>query len=187
MANLNFDATEVVPSAGFDPLPAGKYVAVIEASENKPTRNQQGHYLELTFVVIEGEYANRRLWARLNLDNPNPKAVEMARADLSAICRAVDVMRPTDSEDLHNIPLVIRVKCRKREDTGEITNEVGGYEARTQGGEALKPPPVNNTPQHAAPKPSPAPRPAGPPATAPWKRNPQPAPAAAAAADRPPF
>jgi hypothetical protein len=32
MATLNFDATQVEPSAGRDPLPAGKYVAAIMAS-----------------------------------------------------------------------------------------------------------------------------------------------------------
>ena len=32
---------------------------------------------------------SRLLWARLNLDNPNQQAVQIARGELSAICRAV--------------------------------------------------------------------------------------------------
>jgi hypothetical protein len=67
------------------------------------------------------------LWARLNLDNPNATAVKIARAELSAICRAVGVMAPGDSVELHDLPLVISVKCKKRADTGEITNEIKGY------------------------------------------------------------
>jgi hypothetical protein len=39
MANLNgFDASLVEPNAEFDPLPAGKYVAAVTASEMKPSK-----------------------------------------------------------------------------------------------------------------------------------------------------
>jgi len=132
MANLNgFNATEVEPTSNFDPLPAGKYLAAITESEMKPTKNGGGSYLQLTFTVIEGEYKNRVLWARLNLNNPNATAVKVARAELSAICHAVGVMQPRDSIELHNLPLVIVVKLRKREDTGELTNDIKGYERRT--------------------------------------------------------
>ena len=38
MANLNgFDANQVEPTASFDPIPAGKYLAAITESEMKPT------------------------------------------------------------------------------------------------------------------------------------------------------
>jgi hypothetical protein len=36
-------------------------------------------------------------------------------------------MQPQDSVELHNLPMEITVKCRKREDTDEITNEIKGY------------------------------------------------------------
>jgi len=128
VANLNgFDANTVEPTTEFDPVPAGKYLAVITASEMKPTKNGNGQYLELQFQIIEGECANRNVWARLNLSNPNAQAVQNARAQLSAICRAVGVITPNDSCELHNLPLVIDVRCKKREDTGDIVNEVKGF------------------------------------------------------------
>ena len=128
MANLSgFNATEVEPTTSFDPLPAGKYLAVITESEMKPTKSGTGSYLQLAFQVLEGQFKNRILWARLNLDNPNQLTVQIARAELSAICRAVGVMQPKDSCELHNLPLVITVKCKKREDTDEIVNEIKGY------------------------------------------------------------
>ena len=128
MATLRgFDANQVEPTSDFDPVPAGKYQAVITDSEVKANKNGNGSYLQLTFQIIDGEYKNRFLWARLNLDNPNATAVKIARAELSAICRAVGVMAPNDSIELHDLPLVISVKCRKRPDTGEITNEIKGY------------------------------------------------------------
>ena len=128
MANLHgFNAHDVDPAADFEAIPAGKYLAVITESEMKPTKSGNGSYLEIVFQVLEGEYKGRLLWSRLNLDNPNELAVQIARGELSAICRAVGVMQPKDSIELHNLPLLVTVKCKKREDTGEITNEIKGY------------------------------------------------------------
>jgi hypothetical protein len=131
MADLgNFDAREVEPMDTFAPVPAGNYIAAIVESEMKPTKTGNGRYLELKFQVIEGEHKGRNLWARLNLDNPNELAVKIARSDLSAICRAVGVMQPKDSCELHDLPLSIKVKLRKRQDNGEMTNEIAGYAKR---------------------------------------------------------
>ena len=128
MADLSgFDANQVEPSSDLDPIPAGKYLAVSTESEMAPNKAGTGHYLKLTFQIIEGQFKNRLLWTRLNLDNPNATAVQIARGELSAICRAVGVLAPSDSVELHNLPLVIHVKCKKRTDTGEITNEIKGY------------------------------------------------------------
>ena len=130
MAILNFNANEVEPSKAFDPIPAGKYIAVITDSEMKETRAGTGRYLQLEFEITDGEYAGRKLWSRLNIENQNAEAVRLARADLSAICRAVNVLTPSDSIDLHNLPLVIKVHCRKDKNTGEITNDIRGYESK---------------------------------------------------------
>ena len=150
MANLNgFNATEVEPTTTFEPLPAGKYLAAITESEMKPTKSGSGSYLQLTFTILEGEYKNRVLWARLNLNNPNATAVKIARGELSAICRAVGVLQPRDSVDLHNLPLVITVKLKKRDDTGELTNEIKGYakkDAAGANGQQPQAPVADNTP-----------------------------------------
>jgi hypothetical protein len=128
MANLNgFNAANVDPATDFEPIPAGKFLAIISNSEMKPTKSGSGTYLELTFQVIEGQYKNRLLWSRLNLSNPNNLAVQIAQGELSAICRAVGVMQPKDSVELHNIPLQITVKVKKREDSGDLVNEIKGY------------------------------------------------------------
>jgi len=150
MANLNgFDANEVDPAVGFDPVPAGKYLAVITESEMKPTKSGNGRYLQLTFQIIEGEFKGRLLWARLNLDNPSAMAVKIARAELSALCRAIGVMQPKDSVELHNLPVVIKVACKKRDDVpgGEISNEIKGYEAR----QAATPAPTSTATAGSAP------------------------------------
>jgi hypothetical protein len=98
MAHLNgFNAHEVEPNVGFDPIPAGKYLAVITATEMKPTKNGSGEYLQIELEVIEGPHKGRKLWDRLTLKHPNDLTVKIAKGTLSAICRAIGVMAPKDS------------------------------------------------------------------------------------------
>jgi hypothetical protein len=131
MATLtNFNANEVETAPSFDPIPADRYVAVVTESEMKPTKSGRGSYLQLTFEILEGEYRGRRLRSRLNLDNPSELTVKIARGELAAICKAVGIITPRDSVELHNLPLAIKVVCKKRDDTGEIANEIKGYSPR---------------------------------------------------------
>lgn len=151
MANLQgFNAAEVEPNEGFEPLPAGHYSVVISDSEMKPTKSGNGNYLKLCLDVIEGQYRNRKLFLNLNLDNPNPQAVQIARGELSAICRAVGVMTPKDSAELHNIPMVVKVACKNRADNGELENRVTAFHPKgwkPGGGDAKAEPAMKASPQ----------------------------------------
>ena len=158
MADLRgFDANTVEPTDSFDPIPPGEYLCVITASEQKPTKAGDGSYLELEFEVIDGPHKGRKLLDRLNLDSPSEVAVKIARATLSAICRAVGVTQPKDSCELHDLPLVCKVRVERRPDTDEATNVIKGYRAR----------------RPAAPAPA-ATAPAAPGSTPPWQRSAQP-------------
>jgi hypothetical protein len=129
MANIgSFDATTVAPREDFSALPAGEYLAQIVDSDMKPTKANNGQYAELTFEVMEGDCKGRRVWARLNLDNPNPKAVEIAQRDLSAICRAAGKLQIRDTQELHYKPMVIRVEVSRREGYAD-SNEIKAYKA----------------------------------------------------------
>ena len=130
MAQLNFDASQVDPAQPIEAIPSDKYNVEITKSELKPTKTGNGSYLELEFTVLDGEYRGRKVWDRLCLNHPTPKTVEIARANLSAICHAVGVMKPRDSAELHRLPLSINVKLRKDEGTGNIYNEIKGYAKR---------------------------------------------------------
>ena len=123
----DFDAGTVEPSGSFEPIPAGEYAVIITDSQMKPTKAGSGKFLELKMQIVSEEQKNRILFDRLNLINPNQQAVDIAKGTLSAICRAVGVMTPKDSAELHSKKLVAVVKVRKREDNGELSNEVKGY------------------------------------------------------------
>jgi hypothetical protein len=138
MARLDFDANNVEPQVEFEPVPAGKYIVAIVESEMKDNKAGTGRYLELSFEILEGQYKGRKVWARLNLDNPSAMAVKIAKGELSAICRAVGVMTPADSYELHNLPLTISVKLKKYGEEGKFSNEISGYSKREMVGQALQ-------------------------------------------------
>lgn len=144
MADLRgFDANTVEPNDSFDPLPNGDYLCIITASEMKPTKAGDGAYLELELQVLDGPYTGRKLWDRLNLNNANETAVRIARGALSSICRAVGVPQPNDSCELHDLPLLVKVACKKRDDNDELANVVKGYKRRDAGIAPPPPPPMS--------------------------------------------
>jgi hypothetical protein len=146
MADLTgFDANSVPPLPEREPLPEGTYVVVIVESEMRPTKSGSGSFLELKMSVLEGPCQGRPLWARFNLQNPNPTAVQIAQAELGSLCRAVGILQPRDSSELHNLPLVVSVKCRRRADDGSITNEIRGYSPRATPGAHTPQAPVTPT------------------------------------------
>jgi hypothetical protein len=127
MAQFNqaFDASTITPDAPREVLPDGDYPVIIEASEWKATKAGTGQFLELTLQVIEGPQKGRKVWDRLNLSNPNTQAVEIAQRTLSAICHATGVMKVSDSAQLHNLPLLAKVKVSQG--PNGPSNEVKGY------------------------------------------------------------
>lgn len=129
MASLEgFDASQVEPHTGFDPVPDGDYLAMIVDSEFKPTKAGDGEYLQLTEEIIEGPHRGRRLFDRLNLKNKNDTARKIAEGTLSAICRAVGVLRPRDSSELHGKPMLISVGVEENKDKpGNYNNKVKKY------------------------------------------------------------
>jgi hypothetical protein len=72
MAKVHFDiSTYEAPKSDYDPLPKGEYMAMVTESQMKITKAGTGEYLALTMQIIEGKYADRKIWENLNLHNPN--------------------------------------------------------------------------------------------------------------------
>lgn len=141
MAQLggNFDATAVAPKTDFEIIPPGDYPVMIVNSEMKPTKDGTGQYLWLELDVIDGEFAGRKLWDRLNLVNKNAKAAEIAERTLSAICHAVGVMNVSDSEQLHGKAMLAKVKVKPAEGNYQAANEISTYAAMPGYAPAAKP------------------------------------------------
>jgi hypothetical protein len=133
MANLGsaFDASQVEPAGDRSVLPAGEYLAAIAKSEVRDAKTAGNRYINLEFEVIDGPAKGRRFWTMLNLWNSNAQAVEIAQRELSSICHAVGKLRVSDTEELHAIPMLVRVTV-KNDAYGE-KNEVKGYKPANGG------------------------------------------------------
>lgn len=135
MAQLQFNATNVPVAVPLEPLDDGWYPAMIVESEIKPTSAGDGMRLALKLSVLPDHphYGNRKIFDGLNIANPNPVAQGIAQEQLSAICHATNVIIFEDTNQLHGIPLLVKVITKpKRTDTitgktYDAANEVKGY------------------------------------------------------------
>ena len=117
----------VEPDQGIDVVPPGWYNVSVDESAMKPTKDGAGAYLALRFNILDGQYAKRKVFTNLNLKNANAETVEIAQKQLSAICHAVGVLRPQDSNELHGKPLKIKVKIRPASGQYSESNDITSY------------------------------------------------------------
>lgn len=127
MPALGTDYQNAKPMDDFSPIPVGDYRAVITESEVCETKAQDGQYLKLRVEVIEGEYRGRLIFVNLNLWNKNPKAVEIANRELASIVAAVGCPGAQNSEDLHNIPMIVRVGVEPGSGSYGPQNKIKNY------------------------------------------------------------
>jgi Protein of unknown function (DUF669) len=173
MARLGetFDATTVEPHKPLEALPPGRYLVQIVNSEMRLTKDGMGQLLWLELDVLEGEYAGRKLFDRLNLINSNATTVEIAQRTLSAICHATGLMQVDDSEQLHLIPLIADVKVQPPKNGYDAQNTLRYMPLERQ--PAPRPVAPAARPAAAARPATPAasPAPATKTGTAPWRRS----------------
>ena len=157
MALFNFDATAVKPQeTSFSPIPAGNYLALVTSSEMKLLKSGNGTGLSLQLQIVDGQYANRRIFANINVQHNNPKAESIGQGQLSQLCHAVGILQLKDTSELHNIPVTIKVKIRIAAPGSNYddSNEIVGYEAANGSASHAAP---SFTPQsYAQPTPAPA-------------------------------
>ena len=123
MAQLNFDATNVAPSVGPAMLiPPGVYNAQMVASEMKPNSAGTGNLLVFTFQITDGQFQGATVTERVNWTNPSAQAVEIARRTVSAIGHACDIVQIIDTQQLHGIPIQIRIGIEKGTSKGDGTS-----------------------------------------------------------------
>jgi hypothetical protein len=113
------DLSAIDPSTGGgggELLPVDDYrLQADEISDETVTKDGTGKYVTAKFTVIEGELEGSSFYANFNIENKNPKAVEIAWRDLSAWGHAVGVLTG-DSDALLYKPFMARVGIEKSKD-----------------------------------------------------------------------
>lgn len=153
LLNISFDQNEINEAqkgGDFAPVPAGTYIAQINRSEVKQTKAGTGSYLSLGFQILDGEFANRIIFQNITLANPNQTAAEIGRQQLAQLAGAVGLYQLGDSQELHGIPMQIKVAV-KVDKTGqyEPSNEIKKFAALQ--GQAPSQPTAQAPTQPAAP------------------------------------
>jgi hypothetical protein len=86
-----------------------------------------GKYVKLEFTVLKGEFKGRKIWTNLNLINQNPIAEEIAQKEFATICRAVGKAVVQDTQQLHGIPIEMKVKVTPAKKEYPAKNSPAGY------------------------------------------------------------
>lgn len=143
MADIDFDQENTEASVPFELLPDGWYRVVLDKSDRKAINGGKGDRLACEFVVIEqGPYENRKLFEGLNLwfndpakdDVKNGETRAYAQRDYVALVHACGKIVAARSDELHNIPIMVKVKTRAASGNYEAQNIIKGYAVDGKGG-----------------------------------------------------
>lgn len=113
----------------FEPLPAGSYRTTIEECEDKKTSTNKDQ-TSVKLVVSEGEFKGRVLFDNLvwTTDKGEPNKVSYGR--LRAYTEAIHGKEAAQVEEIDteslvggSVEVVLQLKTRKRQDTGEVVTE----------------------------------------------------------------
>ena len=161
-----FDTHSVEPQQDFTALPPGKYPVIVEKAEVKPTKAQTGHYLEITMSVLDGQFKNRKLWDRINIQNPSTQCVEIGLRSLAALGQALGLTSVQSTDQLLNGVCIAHVKVKDEQ------NEVRTYSAipKTQGYVEPQRAPAQSLQENAASMPGPVNQPTTGGVKPPWAR-----------------
>lgn len=108
-----FNANDFNPSnGGTASHPKGIFLGTISNAEIMPNKNKDGGYYAVTFKSNVGEVINR-----YNLWNPTERTMEIAREQLSALCRAVNYFQlnfdANGGRDLIGAPVMFEVGAQR--------------------------------------------------------------------------
>ena|SRR3990167_7726404 len=111
----------------FEPMPAGWYPFSIDKVEIRDTNAKTGKYLWLELTVIGERYANRKVFPKITLQNPNAKAVEIGMRDLGDLALACGLQALADTQQVIGKQVDARLKIRPAEKGYEAQNEVTAW------------------------------------------------------------
>lgn len=138
MAKLNFNAAKEEGMDDYSVVPADHYNVQIVKSEVADTKakkeakaqnkNIEGSLLKLQFKIIDGKFKGRIIFGQYNIANPNAQCVEISKKQMKTLCDAIGKPNGVeDSNEMHNIPLQIKVSVKPAQGVYAEQNEIKFY------------------------------------------------------------
>jgi len=137
--SYNPEATPAEASSLYIPLPAGEYTLEIVESDYVSTSNGLGMVLKCKAQIVGGDYDQRPYYLNYNLENETPETgtitQEIGQREFAGLRRAVGVLAPDDTEQLHFKPFRVKIGVQEKKikvngvkrGTGEMENTVKQY------------------------------------------------------------
>ena len=118
MADLGgeFNAVE---STKRDIVAEGEYKAIMTGATWRTNNAGTGRYLKAEFQIVDDNYNGSKISDMFNLEHPKPDTVKWAKRDFGFLCLAVGVEKPSKTEVLENIEMII-----------SVTHESGSYQGK---------------------------------------------------------
>ena len=128
-----FDINELpVGDNNYEPIPEGWYNVRITEATIKATKKGDGQYISVRYDIIGPAHQGRVVFGTINIKNASPKAEEIGRQALGNLMRAIGLTRVTDTDQLINGELQIKLAIKKDEQYGD-KNEIKAYKANVGG------------------------------------------------------
>ncbi len=143
-----YNSDEIPVEDEFAIIPIGTIVELImEKSEVKPTKTladdgePMGRYIAAEFVIVSGQYENRRLFENINFENRNPELTAKGRPKgevteamgarfLSMLSKATGVLKFSDSGDFHGVPCMAEIGIEPARGSFPARNKIIKFTAK---------------------------------------------------------
>ncbi len=112
-------------------LPEGEYILHVIESDVVPTKNGEGTLAKLTYEVVDGPLAKRRIWDQMTIQHSNAQAQEIGQRSLKRLCEAVGLGPITETDSLHFRPFRGSVRIEKGQGGYDDKNVVKGFKSMT--------------------------------------------------------
>lgn len=125
-----FKASEHVASQpGYEILPPGEYEVVITSSEEAVAKSSGNTYIKLTFQIIDGDFKGRNVWHNLILTAGSMEGQRKIDGIITSLCNACGVDEFEDTNDLHDIPLIILLTQKPEADGFGAQNKITSFKS----------------------------------------------------------
>lgn len=114
MGNLSgiFDGVGQKPTTS-EALPEGQYLVTIAKAEVKETKAKDGHYINVQYKVIDGQFVNRVVFGRYNIRNKNPDAQRIGQEQFYQLREALGMQSVQDTNLLEGKSLFVKLGVKK--------------------------------------------------------------------------
>ena len=106
-------------------IPEGNYEAVLVDSTIRDSKAGK-QYLNLEFKIRNGEFQNRSVYGRYMIYDTGA-AGQIARNRLQELENATGIIKPSDSSEWHDIPIVISIQVRPAKGEYGPSNEITNF------------------------------------------------------------